>query len=286
MVRRISRSQFLGYLDKLSREAPLSEPKLYQAASQYGLPIDHLLARATRSHIRHDLITYSGVDLNILEEWKSKIEERHVVSRIDQAITGNSHGARVSGAMVSVRNSRQPHPQVVMVNDRGEISAPPGNTPATRLIIVENLENFLRLDGTLSLLPTCGLSLAWQEADILYGSGNSITNILLTPFFQQYQEIGCLFDPDPGGIRMCDTLHQRGNLPPLYFLAPTDLRERLSVSTREISIKQRQQLSIHIRRSPPCAHVGGLIRTTGKHLEQETYFLPTPNRKLSDEPGI
>ncbi|WP_166256221.1 hypothetical protein [Marinobacter salicampi] len=274
MARRISRSQLLGYLDKLSREEPLPEPKLHQVAAQLGLPIDQLLANATRSHIRRDLVRWSGVDQEALAQWQRVAGERHEVARVDQSLMGNSHGARVSGAMVCLRSVRQPHPQVVLVNDQGEISAAPGSTPAARLIIVENLENFLSLDGTLSLLPACGLSPAWQEADILYGSGNSITNSLLTPFLQQYQEIGCLFDPDPGGIRMCDTLHQRGGLPALYFLAPGDLRERLSASTRELNMKQRQQLAIHIRRSPPCAHVGGLIHTTGKHLEQETYFLP------------
>jgi len=274
VARRISRSQLLGYLDKLSREEALPEPRLHQAAEQFALDIDQLLVNATRLHVRRDLVRYLGVDQDLLVQWQRTAEERHEVPRIDQSSLGNSHGARVSSAMVTVRSARQPHPRVVMVNDQGEISAPWGSTPAARLVIVENLENFLSLDGTLSLLPACGLSPAWQDADILYGSGNSITNILLTPFFQQYQEIGCLFDPDPGGIRMCDTLHQRGDLPSLYFLAPADLRERLSASTREINMKQRQQLAIHIRRSPPCAHVGRLIRTTGKHLEQETYLLP------------
>jgi len=150
VARRISRTQLLGYLDKLSREEPLPEPKLYQAADQFGLSIDQLLANATRSHIRRDLVRYSGVDQDTLLQWQRMAEERHAVARIDQSIMGNSHGARVSGAMVNVRSSRQPHPQVVMVNDQGEISAPPESSPAARLIIVENLENFLSLDGTLS----------------------------------------------------------------------------------------------------------------------------------------
>lgn len=273
-TRRISRRQLMGYLNRLSEEKPLSEPMLHQAAIQFGLDIERLIGSADRIHVRHDKVKYIGVNLDALQQWRNMAEKRHETPRIDQSCVGNSHGARVSGAMVNVRSSRQPHPHVVMVNDHGEISTPPGSTPGARLIIVENLENFLSLDGTLSLLPRCGLSPAWQEADILYGSGNSITNILLTTFLQQYQEIGCLFDPDPGGIRMCDTLHQRGDLPPLYFLAPADLRERLSASTRELTMKQRQQLATHIRRSPPCAHVAGLIRTTGKHLEQETYLLP------------
>ncbi|GHE19978.1 hypothetical protein GCM10017767_04990 [Halomonas urumqiensis] len=75
---------------------------------------------------------------------------------------------------------------------------------------------------------------AREGAIILYGCGNSITNHLLAPAFQQYLEIGCLFDPDIGGVRMCDTLYQRGDLPPLHFLAPADLPACLEASLRTI----------------------------------------------------
>lgn len=274
--RRISRQQFQGYLDKLSAGRPVPEPKLQQAADQFGLCLDDLLAEAERRHIKGDFVRYTGIDRDTLARWRHLAEERHESARVDQAKMGNSHNARVSGAMVTVRSRHQPHPQVVIVNEQGVITAPEGFTPADRLVIVENLENFLSLEGTLALLPACGLGPAWQEADMLFGSGNSITNHLLTPIFQQYREIGCLFDPDPGGIRMCDTLHQRGDLPPLHFLAPTDLPERLKASPRALDMEQRQQLALHMRRSPPCAHVGGLIYTTGRHLEQETYLLPSP----------
>lgn len=273
-TRRISRNQFKGYLDKLSREGPLSERKLAQAAEQFGLNIDQLLANADRIHIRGDQVKYLGVNQDTLLKWKRIAEPRHEVARVDQSLMGNSHGARVSGAMVTVRNRRHPHPAVIVVSDKGEVTLPPGRALASRVVVVENLENFLNLEGTLTLLPACGLSPDWQKADILYGSGNSVTNRLLSPVFQQYCEIGCLFDPDPGGIRMCDTLYQRGDLPPLHFLAPADLPDRLEASLRNLSVKQRQQISTYIRRSPPCAHVGGLIRATGKHLEQETYLLP------------
>lgn len=258
----------------------MSEPRLRQAAEQFGLDIEPLLASATRTHVRHDQVKYSGVDQTILSQWQGSVDERHDVARIDRSLLGNSHGARVSGAMVTVRNVHQSHPQVILADDKGEVSLPPGRTLAPKLVIVENLENFLNLEGTLALLPACGLNPDWQQSDLMFGSGNSITNHLLTPVFQQYQEIGCLFDPDPGGIRMCDTLYQRGDLPPLNFLAPVDLRERLEASLRNLDMKQRQQLAIHSRRSPPCAHVGGLIRATGKHLEQETYLLPLQSSEI------
>lgn len=275
--RRISQRQFLGYLDKLAAGEAVPEQRLRQGAQQFGLAIDTLLGGAQRQHVKRDLVTYAGIDPAVIDQWRATVEVEHATSRIDQAALGNSHNARVSGVMLTVRSRRQPHPQVVLVDANGTIDAGTAAPPAERAVIVENLENFLNLTGTLALLPECGLGPEWQDADILFGSGNSITNHLLTPAFQQYREIGCLFDPDPGGVRMCDTLYQRGNLPPLRFLAPADLPDRLEASLRVIDKRQREQLATHIRRSPPCAHVGGLIFKTGKHLEQETYLIPSPS---------
>ena len=285
--RRISRAQLLGYLNKLEQEAPVPEPKLHQAAHQFGMMIGDLLKGAKRQHVKRDLVIYTGIDQSSIDQWRASVDVDHASPRIDQAAQGNSHNSRVSGAMLTMRNRRQPHPQVVLVDSQGTIDTGTATPPAERAVIVENLENFLNITGTLELLPECGLSPEWQDADILYGSGNSITNHLLTPAFQQYREIGCLFDPDIGGVRMCDTLFQRGNLPPLYFLTPADLPARLEASLRTIDKDQREQLAIHIRRSPPCAHVGGLIFKTGKHLEQETYLISSPPTSESpNESGL
>lgn len=275
--RRISRPQFLSYLKKLEQEVPVPELKLHQAAHQFGLVISDLLNGSKRQHVKQDLVVYTGIDPSVIDQWRAALDVGHASPRIDQATLGNSHNARVSSVMLTVRSRLQPHPQVVLVDAQGTITTGTTAPPAERAVIVENLENFLNLTGTLALLPQCGVGPEWQEADILYGSGNSITNYLLTPVFQQYREIGCLFDPDPGGVRMCDTLYQRGDLPPLHFLAPTDLPARLEASLRTIDKSQREQLVRHVRRSPPCAHVGGLIFRTGRHLEQETYLIPSPS---------
>ena len=251
------------------------------------MDFEELLRGTQRQHVIRDQVRYLHLDLAMLNQWKAAVSVQHATPRIDQAALGNSHNARVSGVMLTVRSRRQPHPQVVLINAKGTIDAGTAGPPAERAVIVENLENFLNLPGTLALLPECGLGPEWQDADILYGSGNSITNHLLTPAFQQYREIGCLFDPDIGGVRMCDTLYQRGDLPPLHFLAPADLPARLESSLRTIDKGQREQLAMHIRRSPPCAHVGGLIFKTGKHLEQETYLIPPPsNAESPNESGL
>jgi len=268
---RISKHQFLTYLTRLEQGQPVNEPRLKRGAQQFGFDIDVLLSKAQREHVKKDACRYIGVDLEVLETWRASLETHHASARVQGASLGDSHNARVSGAMLTLRRRQAPHPVVILVE--GDAVHFP-RAPAERAIIVENLENFLALEDTLALLPSCGLSDAWQDADILFGSGNSVTNRLFTPLFQRYAEIGCLFDPDPGGVRMFDTLWRRGDLPPLRFLAPADLPDRLHASRRPINKAQRQILASQSASRSPAAPVAQLIRKTGKQLEQETYFLP------------
>ncbi|BCB07242.1 hypothetical protein HHSLTHF2_11320 [Vreelandella venusta] len=105
--RRISRTQFLGYLKKLEQEAPVPELKLHQAARQFGLMIDDLLDGAERQHVKRNLVTYTGIAPGVIDQWRAAVDVEHASSRIDQAALGNSHNARVSGVMLTVRSRRQ-----------------------------------------------------------------------------------------------------------------------------------------------------------------------------------
>ena len=273
--RRVSHSQFLGYLDKLRDGQPVNEPHFLRGAEQFDLDISEL--GAERVFVKGNLCRYLGCNPEVLQAWQRKLAEPHVSPRVNGASRGHSHGAQVSGAMLTVRNRHQRHPQVILVE--GHRMQFPG-LPARYAVIVENLENFLELDATLQLLPACGLPEAWQDADILFGSGNSVTNQLLTRVFQCYHEVGCLFDPDPGGVRMFDTLYQRADMPALRFLAPEDIEERLKGACNRITSQDRQGLATYMQRTPPVARIAGLIRQHGRHLEQETYLIPaTPASK-------
>lgn len=269
--RRITRSQFLGYLNKLENGDPVHQRHFLRGANELGFDPDELLNGARREFEKKDSCRYVGCNLEVLKAWRDALEARHESARIDGASLGNSHNARVSGAMLTLRSRQQRHPQVILV-EGNNVHVP--TATARYAVIVENLENFLALDATLSLFPSCGLSPQWQDADVLFGSGNSVTNRLLTPVFQRYQEVGCLFDPDPGGIRMFDTLYQRGDLPGLRFLAPSDIEARLSGALCRITTAQRQELAALMERTPPIARVAALIRQYGRHLEQETYLIP------------
>ncbi|WP_311946233.1 hypothetical protein [Halomonas piscis] len=279
---RISKRRFLGYLQKLAAGEGVDEPAFKRGMAELGLDEQALLGDARREFVHGRKARFHGYHQATLDAWVEWLEETDSSDRIEGARLGNSHQARVSGAVLLMRRHDQHHPQVILVEDdtpRFPVA------PAARALLVENLENFLALEATLALLPDCGLGPEWQRADVLYGSGNSVTNRLLTPALQRYQAIGCLFDPDPGGIRMFDTLYRRGDLPPLQFVAPHNLGERLrrAAAPRLITAEQRRDLSRHITRTPPVARVAELIRRSGRSLEQETYLAGIPPR--SGEPS-
>lgn len=272
---RIGKRRFLGYLQKLAAGKGVDEAAFKRGMIELGLSEQALLGDAHREFVRGRQARFHGYHQATLDDWIERLEETAPSDRIEGARLGNSHQARVSGAVLLMRRHDHPHPQVILVeNDTPHFPLP----PAPRALLVENLENFLALESTLALLPECGLAADWQQADVLYGSGNSVTNHMLTPALQRYQAIGCLFDPDPGGIRMADTLYHRGNLPPLQFVAPRNLEERLqyAAAPRLVSPAQRRELSRYITRTPPVAEVAELIRRSGRSLEQETYLAGIP----------
>ncbi|GAB2715118.1 hypothetical protein [Halomonas garicola] len=279
---RIGKRRFLGYLHKLAVGEGVDEAAFKRGMAELGLDEQALLGGARREFVRGRQARFHDYHQTTLDDWVAWLEEAHASERIEGARLGNSHRARVSGAVLLMRRHDQRHPQVILVEDDTPHFPVP---PAPRALLVENLENFLALDATLALLPECGLGTEWQQADVLYGSGNSVTNHMLTPALQRYQAIGCLFDPDPGGIRMCDTLFRRGSLPPLQFVAPSNLEERLqrAAAPRLVSPAQRRELSRYISRTPPVAKVAELIRRSGRSLEQETYLagLPPHSGELS-----
>lgn len=273
---RIGKRRFLGYLHKLAAGEGVDEAAFRRGMFELGLDEQALLGDARREFVRGRQARFHGYHQATLDNWVAWLEETGTSDRIEGARLGNSHQARVSGAVLLMRRHDQQHPQVILVE--GDTPHFPV-APAPQALLVENLENFLALKATLALLPECGLGAQWQQADVLYGSGNGATNHMLTPALQRYQAIGCLFDPDPGGIRMFDTLYRRGCLPPLQFVAPHNLAERLqrAAAPRPVSPAQRRELSRHITRTPPVAEVAELIRRSGRSLEQETYLAGMPS---------
>ncbi|WAB91872.1 DUF2220 family protein [Pseudomonas citronellolis] len=199
-----------------------------------------------------------------------------LVGRVGAALDGDSHRVSVSGTYLLIRSQPQPHP-VVALYEAGCWHAP---RPARSVgVIVENLENFLNLERTLALITSL-LHRAPAEIELIYGSGNQVTNRLNTAFLETFSELHCLFDVDPGGLRMYATLRKQMPTVPLRFLAPADVEQLLRRSRYSLSEQGSQDILQYAGLSPETDQLIHHMRRQNSVLEQETYLLTAPGEGM------
>ncbi|MCJ8298977.1 MAG: hypothetical protein MJK13_08605, partial [Pseudomonadales bacterium] len=196
-----------------------------------------------------------------------------VESRINSAFYGKSHRSNVSGSYLLLRNTKHTHPVVVWFEEDTF------NCPVSQsciAVLVENLENYIAVDQLSIVLEKCGVSVNINQVDVIYASGNQVTNQLHGPFLQKYEQIFCLFDIDLGALKMYQSLIQLLPDINLNFIYPADIAERLNVSERRMCVAERTGLLSYIGISPEIDQLIQFMRNNGTKLEQETY-LDTPD---------
>lgn len=194
--------------------------------------------------------------------------------RVGAALDGDSHRVGVSGACLLLRSRPYPHP-VVALYENGDWHCP--RAAGSIGVIVENMENFLALEPTLALVS--GLLLrAPQDVELIYGAGNQVTKRLNSDFLATFDELHCLFDVDPGGLRMYAALRKLLPASIVRFLAPDDIEERLRCSRYDLTEKSSQDIWRHKGLSPETDRLIWQMRLQGKMLEQETYLHQPPGK--------
>jgi hypothetical protein len=143
---------------------------------------------------------------------------------------------------------------------------------ADTILLVENLENFIALQATIDLLVSWGIDIKPHQLDIVFGAGNQITNQLHNSFLRQYRRVYCLFDLDPGGIRMFCSLLSQLSSESLCFVLPVDLESRLQKSELHLSAEERTELLRYTGQAPEIDLLINQLRVSQRKLEQETYL--------------
>ncbi len=191
--------------------------------------------------------------------------------RVGSALDGDSHKTNVSGSLLVARNEADSHP-VVVVATGAAVACP--RCVRKFALVVENLENFLHLTATLDLAAE-STGIARGDFEVIFGSGNQVTNKLNIPFFSAFERVYCLFDVDVGGLRMFCTL--KANLPAAsdpVFVYPLDVEARLGSSKYPLGGDEREELSRYVGRSAATDFLIQMMRKTHKVLEQEAYLDP------------
>ncbi len=194
---------------------------------------------------------------------------RSADSRVAAALNGDSHRTRVSGSYLLLRNKKHPQPVVVWF-EGGKFVCP---IPQSRTaILIENLENYIVFDQLSVFLNLCGVTVDITNVDVIYASGNQVTNKLHQPFLEEYEQLLCLFDIDLGALKMYQSLCQLLPEVDLIFVYPKDIVERLRASDRRMDASERADLLNYRDITPELDLLIQLMRDNGTKLEQETYL--------------
>lgn len=179
------------------------------------------------------------------------------------------------------------HPIVITIDAQGMPSYPPSfleeqpldmqanaemdQRKAKDAVIIENRQLFLNWAQTKAFLKThCQFSSS--NYDVIFGSGNDISNSLHRELLSNYRKLYVCSDIDFGGVTIASNLI---NLLPeslIDFVIPDDIEDRLNQVTSFIKPKTVSDIR-HI-----CVHhaeldaVCKIITKTHKTLEQESYL--------------
>ena len=180
---------------------------------------------------KHEAISFSRFLALLPEELREEVEQKSVVklqnkrqyvvviscaglmarlreltvipeNRVEATIKGDSHkvNTSVSYLLAYHKGSNTVQPEIV-ISDRDKVNCLFEHNKHS--IIVENSELFFAKDTLLEKMNLAfELDLSFENTDLLYGSGNQITNKLNKAFLNKYDTILCFFDYDFGGLKI------------------------------------------------------------------------------------
>lgn len=262
-------TRLAAYLDAVRSGKLLNYPGLVQELVKKSISESTI-----RSCFSAELVRLGKYRVQILDEENfSQLFERFsgntTNDRKHAALYGDSHRVPVSGSYLLLRKDNQPHPVVVWFEGKTFSCPVPQYQTA---ILIENLENYIAIDLLPDLLKICDISVEIDQIDVIYGSGNQITNQLHQPFLQNYEHLFCLFDIDPGALKMYQSLKKMLPAVNLQFSYPKDIVHRLNTSERKMSVAERADLLTYTGISPEIDKLIQFMRKSGNTLEQETYL--------------
>jgi hypothetical protein len=209
-------------------------------------------------------------DKKIFDEILLSIEPANKSTRSAASLSGNTHLSQVNGAMLAVWYANE----AVPINRvfKGEESYP--SPDRKNALIIENEECFLFWEDTFKFVRDfCNVDMDEDDVEYIYGSGNSITNRRIIPYLKAFKgEVYCLFDIDPGGLRIYANLISAGlEKEKTHYLVPEDLEDRLVNSRREATEKELEELSKVYGVTEKTDRIISALRYYKKTIEQESY---------------
>ncbi|REL25227.1 hypothetical protein DXX93_00740 [Thalassotalea euphylliae] len=186
------------YLDKIEAGEAIDYKKFLSL-----LPEDlrEQVTNCTSTHfIKKGAEKITIADASLLQ--RLKVLAQVPVDRIEASLQGDSHKAKVSTSYLFVYHQgiNGVNPDTVICNESTFYA---NFRSKSQLVIVENAELFFARDMLLELLnKVFKCSLSFANVDLVFGSGNQISNQYNQHFLAQYESVLCFFDYDLGGLKI------------------------------------------------------------------------------------
>jgi len=193
-------------------------------------------------------------------------------TRLQATEMGDSHLVRVSFGFVLVYHGAltDNRPDVVYLEQGSYLQ---GYQAKKRLLIIENEENFFQPVLMLRLAEKfTNQQFDLENTDVALGCGGRVISKLALSWYQQYNEILCLFDYDAAGLKMYQTLKAKLG-EHVQFLQPQSYSDYEQYF--KMQPKSHSQLVTCINLAEKLGFTG-LSKTVRKHrkfMEQEMLLL-------------
>jgi len=269
MNKDISKTRLAAYLQNVQDGKLLNYPSLERELIKRSIPESTI-----RACFSVELVKANKYRVHIEDEFSfqtlyTRFTENSLESRTSAAKAGDSHRTKVSGSFLLLRNQQNLQPVAVWF-EADTFYCPVEQSRYA--LLVENLENYIATEQMVAFLNQCGVVVDVNQVDVIYASGNQITNRLHRPFLQSYQTIFCLFDVDLGALKMYQALCNMLSDTEICFVYPEDISQRLKESERQMPVDERAELLKYVGHSAALDQLIQHMRETGNKLEQETYL--------------
>jgi hypothetical protein len=262
--------QICNYFKKIENHEPINFDVFAKLLNEEGVNSETILNIFSANKIgRSNSYQVNIKNRESFNKLSVRFPECSISDRISAAEAGNSHRHPVSKAMLVLWPYQSEHP-VVVLNSADHI-----NTPvklSQNLIIMENQENFVRREAMLNFLMKEIPGFNDDQLDVVFASGNAITNKLNKAFFNHYSRIDCLLDLDIGGLEIFQSLDRLTQHPALNFLLPNCVESLLSKYGMILKDHHLPRLRKLAENCPKLDRAFRLIAKNQKMLEQEIYL--------------
>lgn len=269
----MSIKQLKKYLEHIHEQNPINLLKFSKLISSLLLDHDFLPTDISAKKIKGNLYLVTDIHTNLISQLELLAND-YGNDRISASRQNRSHNTKVDGSFLIIRQSSA-HPEVILFDEKGRYSL---NRKITKkALIIENRQNFLCIEKTLSFLKQKTNIEITEGIDVIFSEGNSICNSLHYRFLSQYQKLYIFVDLDLGGIIIARNLNKL--LPNISkeFLVPADIEIRLS-NVIEKTLPQEIDEIIKLGASDSfIAPYAKLIQRYNRTLEQESYLHDTKN---------